>query len=104
MSLAASAVKELCRPAPSSETVEYTTKDFVKTLDVSDDAYHVMTSTYHTHNPFQGIDKCLTEQIQYLTQVSTMQPHEGSVYGAEKVSLDPVYCSLFCWSHCCKMS
>ena len=25
------------------------------------------------------------EQIQYLTQVSTLQPHEGSVYGAEKV-------------------
>lgn len=35
MSLAASAVKELCKPAPSTETVEYTTKDFVKTLDVS---------------------------------------------------------------------
>lgn len=33
----------------------------------------------------QGIDKCLTEQLQYLTQVSTMQPHEGSVYGPEKV-------------------
>ena len=38
----------------------------------------------YTHS-LQGIDKCLSEQIQYLTQVSTMQPHEGSVYGAEKV-------------------
>ncbi|CAI8050580.1 Mediator of RNA polymerase II transcription subunit 11 [Geodia barretti] len=64
MNLAANAVSELCKPRPSSETVEYTTKDFVKTLD--------------------GVDKCLSEQIQYLTQVSTMQPHEGSVYGPEK--------------------
>ena len=35
MTLAANAVSELCKPNPSSETVEYTTKDFVKTLDVS---------------------------------------------------------------------
>ena len=35
MSLAANAVNELCKPTPSTETVEYTTKDFVKTLDVS---------------------------------------------------------------------
>ena len=35
MNLAANAVSELCKPRPSSETVEYTTKDFVKTLDVS---------------------------------------------------------------------
>jgi len=35
MSLAESAVRELCKSNPSSETVEYTTKDFVKTLDVS---------------------------------------------------------------------
>ena len=34
MGLAANAVKELCKPNPSAETVEYTTKDFVKTLDV----------------------------------------------------------------------
>ena len=38
MNLAASAVSELCKASPSSETVEYTTKDFVKTLDVSCDS------------------------------------------------------------------
>lgn len=35
MSLAANAVSELSKSKPSPEIVEYTTKDFVKTLDVS---------------------------------------------------------------------
>ena len=35
----------------------------------------------------QGIEKGLSEEIQYLTKVSTTQAHEGSVYGAEKVCL-----------------
>ena len=34
---------------------------------------------------FKGIEKGLLEQITYLTEVATGQPHEGSVYGAEKV-------------------
>ena len=34
ISLSANAVKELYKTNPSNETVEYTTKDFVKTLDV----------------------------------------------------------------------
>ena len=33
----------------------------------------------------QGVEKGLSEQIGYLTQVATGQPHEGSTYGAEKV-------------------
>ena len=36
--------------------------------------------------PFsKGAEKGLSEQIGYLTQVATGQPHEGSTYGAEKV-------------------
>ena len=47
MSLAANAVSELCKPAPSTETVEYTTKDFVKTLDVSQNfSYHFPAKHY----------------------------------------------------------
>lgn len=34
----------------------------------------------------KGVEKGLTEQIGYLTQVATGQPHEGSTYGAEKVT------------------
>ena len=36
---------------------------------------------------FQGVEKGLVEQINYLTEVATGQPHEGSIYGAEKVRL-----------------
>ena len=46
MSLAANAVNELCKPTPSTETVEYTTKDFVKTLDVSCTLYIVHIYIY----------------------------------------------------------
>lgn len=35
----------------------------------------------------KGVEKGLTEQIGYLTQVATGQPHEGSTYGAEKVTI-----------------
>ena len=43
----------------------------------------VLIST-HLNSFFQGIEKGLSEQISYLTQVSTSQPHEGSIYGVEK--------------------
>lgn len=35
LSLAAGAIEELSKESPSSEVVEYKTKDFVKTLEVS---------------------------------------------------------------------
>ena len=35
---------------------------------------------------FQEIDTKLTENIKYLSQVSTGQPHEGSSYASQKVS------------------
>ena len=34
----------------------------------------------------KGVEKGLVEQINYLTEVATGQPHEGSIYGAEKVT------------------
>ena len=44
----------------------------------------------------QGVEKGLSEQINYLTQVATGQPHEGSTYGVEKVSFrGPVHYQLF---------
>lgn len=46
----------------------------------------VLIST-HLNSFFQGIEKGLSEQISYLTQVSTSQPHEGSIYGVEKVKI-----------------
>ena len=32
----------------------------------------------------EGVEKNLTEQISYLSQVSTNQQHEGSIYSEEK--------------------
>ena len=46
----------------------------------------ILIST-HLNYFLQGIEKGLSEQITYLTQVSTSQPHEGSIYGAEKVKM-----------------
>lgn len=37
------------------------------------------------HLTLQAIEGGLSEQISYLTQVSTHHPHEGSAYGPEKV-------------------
>jgi len=36
-------------------------------------------------NSLQDIDTSLTDNIKYLTQVSTGQPHEGSSYASQKV-------------------
>lgn len=64
LKLAAESIEELAKENPSSEIVEYKTKDFLKTLE--------------------GIERGVAEEIVYLTHVSTNQPHAGSVYGAEK--------------------
>ena len=34
----------------------------------------------------KAIESGLSEEIKYLSQVSTVHPHEGSIYGAEKVT------------------
>lgn len=41
------------------------------------------TSQFLKH--LNSVEKKLSDQIQYLTQVSTGQPHEGSGYGSAKV-------------------
>ncbi|KAK6195101.1 hypothetical protein SNE40_000593 [Patella caerulea] len=58
------AIQELSKDKPVSKQVEQHTTTFLKTL--------------------QEIDTGLTLQINYLTQVSTGQPHEGSCYAAQK--------------------
>ncbi|PFX29044.1 mediator of RNA polymerase II transcription subunit 11-like [Stylophora pistillata] len=57
-------LEELSKDAPSEDRINSTATKFLKSLE--------------------GVEKGLTEQIGYLTQVATGQPHEGSTYGAEK--------------------
>ncbi|XP_003382781.1 PREDICTED: mediator of RNA polymerase II transcription subunit 11-like [Amphimedon queenslandica] len=64
LSHAADAIGELSKPNPAQEMVEYKTKDFLKSLET--------------------IEQDLSEQIVYLSRVSTTHTHEGSNYGAEK--------------------
>lgn len=58
------ALQELSKDKPSMKQVESHTTNFIKTLE--------------------GVESGLTKQINYLTQVSTGQPHEGSCYAAQK--------------------
>uniref|UniRef100_A0A2R5LG49 Mediator of RNA polymerase II transcription subunit 11 n=2 Tax=Ornithodoros turicata TaxID=34597 RepID=A0A2R5LG49_9ACAR len=62
---AGQACLELSREKPSMKQVESNTSTFLKTL--------------------QNVESGLTKHIIYLTQVSTVQPHEGSCYAAQKV-------------------
>ena len=49
---------------------------------------------HHLCTPhLKAIESGLSEEITYLTQVSTVHPHEGSIYGAEKVL---VFCVCAC--------
>lgn len=57
-------LEELSKEAPLEDRINSTATKFLKSLE--------------------GVEKGLTEQIGYLTQVATGQPHEGSTYGAEK--------------------
>ncbi|XP_045199597.1 mediator of RNA polymerase II transcription subunit 11-like [Mercenaria mercenaria] len=58
------ALEELAKEKPQMKTVETHTTGFIKTLE--------------------SVEAGLMKQIQYLTQVSTGQPHEGSCYAAQK--------------------
>ncbi|ESO92891.1 hypothetical protein LOTGIDRAFT_162368 [Lottia gigantea] len=58
------AIQELSKDKPVSKQTEQHTTAFLKTL--------------------QDIETGLSQQINYLTQVSTGQPHEGSCYAAQK--------------------
>lgn len=57
-------LEELSKEVPSEDRINTTATKFLKSLE--------------------GVEKGLSEQIGYLTQVATGQPHEGSIYGAEK--------------------
>lgn len=59
------AFNELSKDKPSLKSVETTTTQFMKTLE--------------------GIETEISKQINYLTQVSTGQAHEGSSYASQKV-------------------
>ncbi|XP_022093867.1 mediator of RNA polymerase II transcription subunit 11-like [Acanthaster planci] len=58
------AVSELSEEKPNEHLTEHYTRQFLKTLE--------------------KVEKSLTEQINYLSQVATGQPHEGSSYSAQK--------------------
>ena len=59
------AFNELSKDKPSLKSVETTTTQFMKTLE--------------------GIENEISKQINYLTQVSPGQAHEGSSYASQKV-------------------
>ncbi|XP_060070639.1 mediator of RNA polymerase II transcription subunit 11-like [Ylistrum balloti] len=61
---AGQALQELAKDKPVLKQVETHTTNFMKIL--------------------MEVEKKLTQQINYLTQVSTGQPHEGSSYAAQK--------------------
>lgn len=58
-------LQELGKEKTSQKAVETNTQQFLKSLNI--------------------IETKLSEQINYLTQVSTGQPHEGSGYASAKV-------------------
>ncbi|XP_014489074.1 PREDICTED: mediator of RNA polymerase II transcription subunit 11 [Dinoponera quadriceps] len=62
---AGQAILELGKEKSSMKQVEQNTTHFLKSLGI--------------------VESKLSEQINYLTQVSTGQPHEGSGYASQKV-------------------
>ncbi|CAD7079603.1 unnamed protein product [Hermetia illucens] len=62
---AGQALTELAKEKSSQKTAENHTQQFLKSLS--------------------NVEQKLSEQISYLTKVSTGQPHEGSGYAAAKV-------------------
>ena len=62
---AGKALEEVGKDKPSQKQVELLVTQFLASL--------------------QEIDSKLTENIKYLSQVSTGQPHEGSSYASQKV-------------------
>jgi len=63
---AGQAITELAKDKPTVKSVESHTTNFLKLLET--------------------VDNSLSRQINYLTQVSTGQPHEGSCYASQKDS------------------
>lgn len=63
--ISGSALSELSKEKSSQKSAENHTQQFLKSLS--------------------NVESKLSEQINYLTQVSTGQPHEGSGYASQKV-------------------
>ncbi|XP_070538058.1 mediator of RNA polymerase II transcription subunit 11-like [Ptychodera flava] len=61
---AGQSLQELSKDKPNEKIVEHHTKQFLKSLEM--------------------VESGLSKQINYLTQVSTGHPHEGSSYSAQK--------------------
>ncbi|XP_051155385.1 mediator of RNA polymerase II transcription subunit 11 [Leptopilina boulardi] len=57
-------------------------------MELSKEKSSLKHAESHTHNflkSLSAVESKLSEQINYLTQVSTGQPHEGSGYASQKV-------------------
>lgn len=66
MQFGTNALNELSKDKPSIKNVENQVSQFVKCLE--------------------SVDNNVSKQLQYLSQVSTLQPHEGSTYSTMKIS------------------
>ena len=66
MQSATNALNEFSKDKPSIKNVESQVTQFLRTLD--------------------NVESSVSKQIRYLTQVSTLQPHEGSTYASMKVN------------------
>ncbi|OTF80120.1 Med11-like protein [Euroglyphus maynei] len=60
------ALNEFSKDKPSIKNVENQVSQFVKSLEI--------------------VDNNVSKQLQYLSQVSTLQPHEGSTYSSMKIN------------------
>lgn len=66
MQFGTNALNEFSKDKPSIKNVENQVSQFVKCLE--------------------SVDNNVSKQLQYLSQVSTLQPHEGSTYSTMKIS------------------
>ena len=87
---AGKALEEIGKDKPSQKQVDNLVSQFMTSLQVKiecDRSFTAKRSTSDFDNLFfKEIDSKLTENIKYLSQVSTGQPHEGSSYASQKVS------------------
>ncbi|KAH7636231.1 mediator complex subunit 11 [Dermatophagoides farinae] len=66
MQFGTAALNEFSKDKPSIKNVESQVSQFVKFLEM--------------------VDNNVSKQLQYLSQVSTLQPHEGSTYSTMKIN------------------
>lgn len=81
------AVREMSKDNPSPDVVEEKTKEFLSALQVIN---CILTTNQSVLMLLKEIDRSLSEEIAYLSEVSTTHPHVGSIYGEEKVRNSPL--------------